>query len=69
MIKNDILYYLEYEMGLNVYGMDDYIVKNLGMSSMEIVDFAIYISEKYNLMLNLKEDITIGEIIRKLQMQ
>lgn len=68
MIKKDILNYLECETGLGVYGMDDYLVKNLGMSSMEIVDFAIYISEKYNFMLNLKEDITIGEIIGKLQM-
>lgn len=61
MNKKAIYDYLK-RLGLEEINSDDYLVKDLRLSSKEIVDFAIFIKIKFGVKIDLSKDMRLNEI-------
>lgn len=66
-IINTLSTYLKTNFGISNINKNSYLIKDLGLDSLNLVDFAIFISDLFHTTLNLREDKTIGDIAKILR--
>lgn len=67
MDKTVIYDYLKDNLGIDEVSDNDYLMKDIRLSSKEIVDFAIFISMSFKVKIGFSKDIKLGEVFEKIK--
>lgn len=66
-MNEEVIYSYLKDLGIEEPNQNDYLVKDLRLSSKEIVDFAVFIKVNFKVKMDLSKDMRLIEVFEKIK--